>query len=142
MSTAWPRYTMVSLVLFAFASRAQAAGDPVGPDTLEGTRGLVKEARHEVAVTMHRGYAVLTVRRTLWNWGQRHDQGVYLLSMPDWTVATGLRSRGVLDGKPVWFAGELMEAEAAAAKYQKLTGHGGYYPKDPALLSWRNASLL
>ena len=34
-----------------------------------------------------------------------------------------------------------MEAEAAAKKYEELTGIGGYYPKDPALLSWRRAGL-
>ena len=35
-----------------------------------------------------------------------------------------------------------MEAEAAAKKYEELTGIGGYYPKDPALLSWRTLGLL
>jgi hypothetical protein len=35
-----------------------------------------------------------------------------------------------------------MEAEAAAAKYRELTGIGGYYPKDPALLSWRRPGYL
>lgn len=45
-------------------------------------------------------------------------------------------------GHPTWFAGELMEAEEAAAKYKELTGIGGFYPKDPALLSWRERGLL
>lgn len=35
-----------------------------------------------------------------------------------------------------------MEAEAAAAKYQELTGLGGFTPKDPALLSWRSPRQL
>ena len=35
-----------------------------------------------------------------------------------------------------------MEAEAAAAKYRELTGIGGYYQKDPALLSWRSQGHL
>ena len=47
-----------------------------------------------------------------------------------------------MDGAPRWFVGELMEAEAAAAKYHELTGIGGYYPKDPALLSWRSQGHL
>jgi hypothetical protein len=35
-----------------------------------------------------------------------------------------------------------MDAEEAAAKYHELTGIGGYYPKDPALLSWRSQGTL
>jgi hypothetical protein len=47
-----------------------------------------------------------------------------------------------MNGAPHWFVGELMEAEQAAAKYHELTGIGGYYPKDPALLSWRSQGHL
>ena len=62
--------------------------------------------------------------------------------MPNGAVAVGLRTKGMLGGKPHWFGGELMEAERAARMYEELTGIGGYYPKDPALLSWRTPSLL
>ena len=65
-----------------------------------------------------------------------------MIDVPTGAVATGLRTLGTLAGRPHWFTGELMEAEAAAAKYRELTGIGGYYPKDPALLSWRHQGLL
>ena len=35
-----------------------------------------------------------------------------------------------------------MRPEAAAARYQELTGQGPYAPKDPALLSWAWADKL
>jgi hypothetical protein len=54
----------------------------------------------------------------------------------------GLRTKGMLHGRPHWFEGELLEAEFAAARYRELTGIGGYYPKDPALLSWRDPTRL
>ena len=41
----------------------------------------------------------------------------------------GLRTLALKNGKPHWYAGELMEAEAAAAKYQELTGIGGGLPQ-------------
>lgn len=53
-----------------------------------------------------------------------------------------VKALGMLGGSPHWFAGDLMEAEAAAAKYQELIGIGGFFPKDPALLSWREQSEL
>jgi hypothetical protein len=141
-SIAWSAVGM--MCAFSPTARAQDDSSKVTPirDSLSGTRGVVKESGHQVAITLHRGHATLVVRRTLWNWGTRHDQGEYLLAMPDWTVATGLRTKGMVQGKPVWFKADLMEAEAAAAKYQELTGIGGYYPKDPALLSWRNEDQL
>src|SRR5207302_6803426 len=65
------------------------------------------------------------------------------IDLPGGAVATGLRALGATrTGEHVWFEGELMEAEAAAEKYRELTGIGGYYPKDPALLSWRSQSHL
>ncbi|HEV8246752.1 MAG TPA: vWA domain-containing protein, partial [Polyangiaceae bacterium] len=72
----------------------------------------------------------------------RHDQAMFYIDVPNGAVATGLRTLGTRAGRPYWFSGELLEAEAAAEKYRELTGIGGYYPKDPALLSWRSQGLL
>ena len=103
----------------------------------------MKEQSHLVDATLHRGYAVLVVRRTVFNPFERHDQAMMWIDLPVGAAATGLRTLGSVGGRPTWFAGDLMEAEAAAHKYAELTGIGGYYPKDPALLSWRaQGSLL
>lgn len=100
------------------------------------------EVKHRIDLSLARGHAKLVVERTVFNGGPRHDEATFWIHPPEGAVATGLRTLGQLHGKPKWFAGELMEAEAAAAKYRELTGIGGYYPKDPALLSWRDQSLL
>src|SRR5689334_19031963 len=105
-------------------------------DEVTGTRGDVVERSHRVDVVLYPGHARLTVRRTVENLGPRHDQALVHLDLPIDLVATGLRTLGTADGRPRWFPGVLMEAEAAARKYERLTGVGGYYPKDPALLSW------
>ena len=113
-----------------------AAGE--SSDRVHGTRSeSLHERAHDVKLTMAPGHAKLVVRRTVYNGGPRHDQAVFDLFLPGNATAIGLRTLGALDGRPHWFDGELMEAEAAAAKYRELTGIGGYYPKDPALLSWR-----
>jgi hypothetical protein len=112
-------------------------------DTVEGSRSeKLREKAHVIDIRIDRGSAKLVVRRTFFNGGSRHDQATVFLDMPSTSVATGLRTLGMKDDKPFWFVGELMEAEAAAAKYKELTGIGGYYPKDPALLSWRSQDLL
>jgi len=112
-------------------------------DQVSGTRSNeVYERSHDVLLTMHRGWAELRVRRSVENLGKRHDQALFWIDVPSGAVATGLRTLGGSAGRPHWFAGELMEAEAAAARYRELTGIGGYYPKDPALLSWRSQELL
>lgn len=95
------------------------------------------EQSHTIAMTLSPGFATMVVRRTVFNGGERHDEATFDIDVPSGAVATGLRTLGVLNGAPKWFDGELMEAEAAAEKYRELTGIGGYYPKDPALLSWR-----
>jgi hypothetical protein len=112
-------------------------------DEVHGTRSsLLQEKSHTIEATLHRGYARWVVRRTVFNGGERHDQAVFRIDVPPGAVATGLRTLGVLNGRPQWFDGELMEAEEAARKYQELTGIGGYYPKDPALLSWQSQQRL
>jgi Mg-chelatase subunit ChlD len=115
-----------------------------GGDTVHGTRGgeELREQDHQIELSFSRGHAELRVRRTVHNGIERHDEAQFWLSLPWTSVATGLRSLGELDGKPKWFEAELLEAEAAAARYQELTGLGGYYPKDPALLSWRGQTEL
>jgi hypothetical protein len=112
-------------------------------DEVYGTRSsLLQEKRHTIEATLHRGHARWVVRRTVFNGGERHDQAMFFIDAPPGAVATGLRTLGTLNGRPQWFDGELMEAEEAARKYQELTGIGGYYPKDPALLSWRSQQRL
>lgn len=112
-------------------------------DTLQATRYDVIERAHLVDVKVDRGFATLVVRRTVANAGPKSDQATFMLDLPSTAVATRLRTAGVdAKGQIIWFEGELMEAEAAAKKYEELTGIGGYYPKDPALLSWRHQGLL
>jgi hypothetical protein len=103
---------------------------------------LLVERRHTIAITMHPSHADLVVRRTAFNGGDRSDEATYYIDLPYGAVATGLRTLATLNGRPHWYDGDLLEAEAAAAKYRELTGIGGYYPKDPALLSWRSPSLV
>ena len=112
-------------------------------DTIEATRYELLERSHVVEVRINRGFATLVVQRKVANSGPKSDQATFRLSIPDTAVATRLRTAGVTSkGETVWFEGELMEAEAAAKKYEELTGIGGYYPKDPALLSWRAQGSL
>jgi hypothetical protein len=91
---------------------------------------------------MDRGHATVVIRRTVENLGPRHDQVTFDIDVPESAVAVALRTLGARDGQPIWFRGDLLEAEEAARRYQELTGIGGYYPKDPALLSWRSQREL
>lgn len=129
----------IAAALSLLPSTAEAGGDSV-----YGNRGggQLSETEHRVTLDFDRGYAHLKVRRTVHNGIERHDEAQFWLDIPGTSVATGLRSLGELDGKPKWFEAELLEAEAAAARYEALTGIGGYYPKDPALLSWRDQTYL
>jgi hypothetical protein len=112
-------------------------------DEVVGTRSeKLRETHHVIDAQIDATAAKLVVRRTVFNGGSRHDQAVFWINLPGGAVATGLRTLGLKDDRPFWFGGELMEAEAAAAKYRELTGIGGYYPKDPALLSWRTQDML
>jgi hypothetical protein len=125
--------------LFALALAPVAAH----ADSVKGTRSdKLVEQTHWVSLRLDRGHAELVVRRTVHNGGTRHDQAFMFLDVPADAVAVDLRTLSMKDGKPIWYRGDLMEAEAAAARYRELTGIGGYYPKDPALLSWRHPGLL
>lgn len=118
-------------------------GVALAADSIEATRYEIVERSHVVDLRVDRGVATLVVQRTVANTGPMSDQATFHLGIPDSSVATRLRTAGVnAKGEGVWFEGELMEAEAAAKKYQELTGIGGFYPKDPALLSWRHHGEL
>jgi hypothetical protein len=128
---------------FAALVAAVVVPSSASADTIEATRYEILEKSHVVDVKVDRGFATLVVRRVVANSGPKSDQATFRLALPDTAVATRLRTAGVSSkGEVVWFEGELMEAEAAARKYEELTGIGGYYPKDPALLSWRGQGSL
>ena len=132
-----------TLLAVGLAAGATSGAGAARADTVQGTRSeALVETSHRIELRLDRGSAELIVRRTVHNGGARHDQAMFMLDLPDSAVATSLASLGTRDGQPFWFRGELMEAEAAAAKYMELTGIGGYYPKDPALLSWRSQGQL
>jgi len=119
------------------------ASTPARADSLVATRYEMVERAHVVEMKVDRGFATLVVQRTVANGGPKSDQATFHLDIPATSVATRLRTSGANGkGQTIWFEGELMEAEAAAKKYQELTGIGGYYPKDPALLSWRSQGNL
>jgi hypothetical protein len=112
-------------------------------DRFSATRSAkLVERAHRIRIVFEGDHARLHVEREVFNGGPRPDQAVFTIRPPSGGVATRLRTLAELDGKPTWFEGELMEAEAAAAKYRELTGIGGYFPKDPALLSWRSQDKL
>lgn len=128
---------LLAMLLLASAPREAHA------DTFLGTRFDLEERADSVDVRLDHGHATLVVTRVVENPGARSDQAMFHIDMPEGGVATRLRTAGIgKRGEPIWFEGELMEAEAAAKKYQELTGIGGYYPKDPALLSWRSQRHL
>lgn len=118
----------VSGLALALAGRARADG-------FRSTRSpeLVERA-HTVRIVLERDRALLEVERTLWNGGARPDQATIDILTAPALVPVGLRTAS--GGR--WFEGELLPAETAAARYRELTGIGGYYPKDPALLSYRD----
>ena len=112
-------------------------------DEISGLRSdKVLERRLRAEVTMDHGHATVVVRRTVENLGTRHDQVTFDIDVPGTAVAVALRTLGISDGRPIWFRGDLLEAEEAARRYRELTGIGGFYPKDPALLSWRSQGHL
>jgi hypothetical protein len=119
---------------------------PSGVSLADDVSGLrsdrVFERQHRAEVTVDRGHATVVVRRTVENLGPRHDQVTFDIDVPRSAVAVALRTLGMSDGRPLWFRGDLLEAEEAARRYQELTGIGGYTPKDPALLSWRSQGHL
>ncbi len=131
-------WSLPSLIALAATAPTLAQAEEV-----HGTRSAaLVERAHDIRLKLDRGVATLRARRTVHNGGPRHDQATFWLDIPTGGVAVGLRTKGTLHGKDHWFDGELLEAELAARRYQELTGIGGYYPKDPALLSWRDPEQL
>ena len=137
-----PRPFALSAVPFLAAAALWSTPAQAG-DNVYGTRSGtdLKETGHEIQLSFERGYVELKVERTVFNPIERHDQALMWLDLPVAAVATSLSTLGERNGRPHWYAGELLEAEAAAERYRELTGIGGYYPKDPALLSWRSIGL-
>lgn len=116
---------------------------PASADDVQPTRYELVQREWKGTATIDRGSARIVFERTVHNDGPKSDQATFWLSLPPGAAATRLRTASVdAKGTRTWFEGELMEAEAAAKKYRELTGIGGYYPKDPALLSWRHLGLL
>lgn len=140
MSTAvLPRVLPVaSLLALTLATAA-----PAQAEELRGFRSdAVAERSHEIRLTLEHGQATLRVRRTVHNGGESHDQATFRIDVPQTAVATGLRTLGLRKGKPHWYAGDLLDAQLAADRYQELTGIGAYEPRDPALLRWVGMSEL
>jgi len=136
-------YAGCLLSVLSSLSVLAACESVAGADTIDATRYEIIERSHTVEMRVDRGVAKLVVQRVVANTGPKSDQATFHLDIPSDAVATRLRTAGVdAKGQTIWFEGELMEAEAAAKKYQELTGIGGYYPKDPALLSWRSQGSL
>lgn len=129
--------TLALLALMLVSTRGRA-------DTLSGTKANeMFDRAHTIEVRIDRGHARLVVTRVFENRFGKHDQAMlHMTSLPEGAVATGLRSLGGDESKPIWFVAELLDAEVAAKRYRELTGIGGYYPKDPALLSWRSPGHL
>ncbi len=126
----------LALALGAFASPARA-------DTVVGTRSeSMEEREHDIRIALEPGLATLTVRRTVLNGGERHDQAVFFIDVPPGAVANRLRTLGRHRGQPRWFEGELLDADTAAERYRELTGFGAFTPKDPALLAWSSQQAL
>ena len=120
------------VALVALTSSAQA-------DQLGATRSMpLRETSHTVDVKIENGIATYTVRRMFTNPGTTPDQVELQIGLPYGAAATGLR----IKAKDRWFTGELMERDAAAALYEKMTGLGAFKPKDPALLAWMWADTL
>lgn len=135
--------SLTALALFASALPALIPL-PAAGDTLSGTKSTEMFDRgHTIEVRIDRGHATLVISRVFENRSGKHDQAMLdMTDMPEGAVATGLRTLGGDESKPVWYAAELLDAEVAAKKYRELTGIGGFYPKDPALLSWRSQGHL
>lgn len=123
-------------LLATFALLAEA---PAAADTLSGTKAaLMFDHAHAIDLRLDRGHATLVVRRTFENRSTQFDQAfLHITDLPEGAIATGLRTLGGTAQAPIWYGAELLDAELAAKRYRELTGLGGWYPKDPALLSWR-----
>lgn len=133
----------------ALSAIALVVASPASADSLSGTKAPEMFDRgHTIEVRIEPGRATLVITRVFENRSAKYDQAMlHMTDIPAGAVATGMRTlgdQGAPSASPseVWFVAELLDAEVAAKKYRELTGIGGYYPKDPALLSWRSQGHL
>lgn len=130
--------------LLALSALAILIPVPASGDTLSGTKATeMFDRAHTIELRVDKGHATFVITRTFENRSSKHDQAMlHITDLPEGAVATSLRTLGGDAAKPIWYAAELLDAEVAAKRYRELTGIGGYYPKDPALLSWRSQGHL
>jgi hypothetical protein len=140
-----PLTVVASPALFTlFTLLASVPSTNAAADTLSGTKAsLMFDHAHAIELRLDRGHATLVVRRTFENRSTQFDQALLdVTDLPEGAIATGLRTLGGTAKEPIWYGAELLDAELAAKRYRELTGIGGWYPKDPALLSWREQGHL
>lgn len=129
------------LALLAFALLIPSKSSA---DSLSGTKETAMFQKADtIELRLEHGHASFVVRRTFENRSLQFDQAMlHIDRLPEGAVASGLRTLGGTATNPIWYSAELLDAEVAAKRYQELTGLGGYYPKDPALLSFRSQDHL
>jgi len=85
-------------------------------DTFAGTRFDLVERTDAIEVRLEHGHATLVVTRAVDNPARGATQAMSTRA-PIGAVATRMRTRRCRgERQPIWFEGELMEAEAAAKK--------------------------
>ncbi len=136
--------TLLTLIALLGSIASLTSTRAARADTLSGTKAaLMFDHAHSIELRVDRGHATLVVRRTFENRSTQFDQAfLHVTELPAGAVATGLRTLGGTAKEPIWYGAELLDAELAAKRYRELTGMGGWYPKDPALLSWREQGHL
>ena len=131
--------TIAALIVLSVCAVYCLHAGRAGADVFSTTRGQpIVEIEHSVKVSVDDGLATLKVRRVFENRGSEADQVEMMIELPYDTVATGMRIKA---GKK-WYDAELMEARMAEIVYERLTGHGPWRAKDPALLAWGDLGIL
>jgi len=133
-----PKIALALGTCVAFIHQAAAADTVNGHYDPDG----FTERVHSVRAVAHPSYLDLTVTRTVENNDDKTDEASLSIDVPEHAVAVGLRSQGMVSGNPVWFDGELLNADVAKSRYYFLTGHGQALPKDPAWLYWTSPTSL
>ncbi len=108
-------------------------------DELTGTyEGNVVETRHAVTVERKGDLAVFRVERAVKNRGSQPEEIQLTFALP----MAGVADRFEVYTGGAWRDGVLMEAGAAAKRYEALTGSGKPRRSGPALLAWESAGFL